>query len=181
MINERVFEEIHNIWIQALMSKDVPLPDSTYDMHKPHIFLKHALEWTFEKENAWRISSQSHPLTREVYQIDVVDLSSEEHTRWVNRGYTGRYQANNFEYQIDTSHISLVPDDDPEELLYVARDLVEGITYNDDGTVNIPLDLSDEEFLYIARAAHELDITINEFMTRTIEEHINQVENDDEY
>lgn len=81
---------------------------------------------------------------------------------------------------MDDKHIKEINTDySPDKILTIARDTVEGITYNDDDTVNIPLDLSDEEFLYIAKAAHELDITINEFMTQTIESHINQI--NDEY
>ena len=41
---------------------------------------------------------------------------------------------------------------------------------NEDGTVNIPLDLTDSELALIARAAHAQDITINEFMNQAVTE-----------
>jgi len=156
-------------------------------MANPAIFTIDTAEWSFWQPNTWKVSAFFDVLNHIVYQVDVIDYKNSEHHRWVNPKWKTEYNSNCFDRQLDPIRgengfdLSYDPGDSPEDLLDLARDLVEGVTYNDDGTVNIPLDLSDDEFLYIAKAAHELDITINEFMTRTIEEHIKQVENDDEY
>ena len=41
-----------------------------------------------------------------------------------------------------------------------------------DTRITIPLEMSDDEFILIARAAHELDITLNEFMVQAIKEQL---------
>ena len=38
--------------------------------------------------------------------------------------------------------------------------------------VEIEVDLTDEEFLHVAKMAHENDITFNEMVVRILEEHI---------
>ena len=39
----------------------------------------------------------------------------------------------------------------------------------------IEVDLTDEEFLHIAKLAHELDITFNKMVTKILEEHIEEL------
>ena len=39
----------------------------------------------------------------------------------------------------------------------------------------VEVDLTDEEFLHIARLAHELDITFNQMVAKILEEHIEEL------
>jgi hypothetical protein len=39
----------------------------------------------------------------------------------------------------------------------------------------VEVELTDEEFLHIARRAHELDITFNQMAAKIIEEHIEEL------
>ncbi len=39
----------------------------------------------------------------------------------------------------------------------------------------VEVDLTDEEFLHIARRAHELDITFNQLVSKILEEHIEEL------
>ena len=178
-----VFEEIHAIWTQQLLNNDKEdlHEEIRCNVNQHRIFMPKTIEWTIQKYWHWMIQAQFDPINREVYQIDVCSLGNgTARYRWVNPKYIKQYYKNNFDYQMDDVHVKEVYTDySPDKILEIARDTVEGITYNNDGTVNIPLDLSDEEFLDIAKAAHELDITINEFMTQTIESHIKQI--NDEY
>lgn len=176
-----VFEEIHAIWTQQLLNHDKEELRSEVVMDQPGIIMPDAVEWRINRLGHWFIETQFDPITHEVYQIDVVTSGDGiARYRWVNPNYLREYHKSNFEYQIDDKHVKQIYQEHaPLKILEIARDAVEGITYNEDGTVNIPIDLSDEEFLYIAKAAHELDITINQFMTQTIESHINQI--NDEY
>jgi hypothetical protein len=41
-------------------------------------------------------------------------------------------------------------------------------------TETIQVDLTDEEFLHIARLAHEQDITFNQMVIKILEEHIEE-------
>lgn len=75
---------------------------------------------------------------------------------------------------------SEVLDDDFNVVMAIARDgffdsgeeveenLYDDDEMNEDGTVNIPLELTDSELALIARAAHAQDITINEFMNQAV-------------
>lgn len=42
-------------------------------------------------------------------------------------------------------------------------------------TETIQVDLTDEEFLHIARLAHEQDITFNKMVVKILEEHIEEI------
>ena len=64
--------------------------------------------------------------------------------------------------------------------LEVIEDMLEKMTAVSRGEeydtrIMIPLDMTDKEFLEVARAAHALDITINAFFTMAIEEAIRKV------
>ena len=61
--------------------------------------------------------------------------------------------------------------------LIMIEDMIEKITAINAGEeydtrITIPLELTDEEFILIARAAHELDVTINEFMVQAVREQL---------
>lgn len=45
--------------------------------------------------------------------------------------------------------------------------------------VDIEIDITDDEFLYVAKMAHERDITFNEMMNRIIEWHIAEVKEEE--
>jgi len=45
--------------------------------------------------------------------------------------------------------------------------------------VDIEIDITDDEFLYVAKMAHERDITFNEMMARIIEWHIQERKEED--
>jgi len=169
-----VLEEIRAIWTQqSLEHNRTDIPDEVI-MDSPRIFMPNAVEWRIHRLGHWFIETQFDPISHEVYSIDVTSTGNGiARYRWVNPQYINHYHKNNFDYQMDDKHIKeVLTDYSPDKILEIARDTVEGITYNEDGTVNIPFDLSDEEFLEIAKAAHERDITINEYMVRVIEEQI---------
>ena len=45
--------------------------------------------------------------------------------------------------------------------------------------VDIEIDITDDEFLYVAKMAHERDITFNEMMGRIIEWHIAEIKEEE--
>lgn len=179
---DNLFEEIHSIYTSALLNSG----KITYNLvttSDPEIFVDNAVFWVLMEPEKWKINVIFDPINHIVYQLDIIDLQNYTHRRWVNSKFKKEFDQNSFERMLDpTTHshygkIHYVGDDGLDVLIMTARELVEEITYNDDGTVNIPLDLTDNEFLKIARAAHELDITINEFMVRAVEEEINREKN----
>ena len=42
-------------------------------------------------------------------------------------------------------------------------------------TETIQVDLTDEEFLHIAKQAHELDITFNQMVIKILEQHLEEI------
>jgi hypothetical protein len=44
-----------------------------------------------------------------------------------------------------------------------------------DNMETVEVDLTDEEFLHIAKLAHEQDITFNQMVSKILEEHIEQL------
>jgi len=173
---DNAFEEIHAIWSQQLLNNDKEdlHEEIRTNVNQHRIFMPNTVEWTIQKYWNWMIQTQFDPINHEVYQIDVSSLGNGiAHYRWVNPKYSKYYHKNNFDYQMDDKHIKEVNTDySPGKILTIIRDTVDGITYNDDGTVNIPLDMTDAEIALIARAAHTLDITINEYMVRAVEEQL---------
>lgn len=51
----------------------------------------------------------------------------------------------------------------------------------EDQRETIPLFITDEEFLILAKAAHEADITFNQFLNKILIERANKVINDNKY
>jgi len=41
---------------------------------------------------------------------------------------------------------------------------------------NVEVDLTDEEFLYLARRAHELDITLNQLVNNILLQHLEEIQ-----
>ena len=61
--------------------------------------------------------------------------------------------------------------------LIMIEDMIEKMTaicagQEYDTRITIPLELSDEEFILIARAAHKLDVTINEYMVQAVKDYL---------
>ena len=60
-----------------------------------------------------------------------------------------------------------------EDILEKSEAIFNGVPY--DTRIIIPLDIKDEDFLMYAKAAHKLDITINEFMEKAIREMVEKL------
>jgi len=170
-------EEIKAIWEQQSIDLPNDLDASIY-MNEPDIFMANAVEWLLERHNRWVIAVQFDPVYHEVYQIDVITLGDGvSRYRWVNPKYLERYHKNKFEYQVGDERIEeLIVDYLPDKILGIARDVVDGVivhpsrndTKEKEEMETISLDLNDSELALIARAAHEEDITINEFVNKAL-------------
>lgn len=60
-----------------------------------------------------------------------------------------------------------------EDFFEKAKAILAGESY--DERIIIPVDITDEEFLLIARAAHKLDITVNQFIVNALTERLNSL------
>jgi len=155
------FEEIKAIYCDNYFSVE-----SNVTMDSRRIFMRNVVEWTIEKEDRWKIVVQFHPITHIVFQIDLVDNSYNLHWRWVSKSYEYVYHSHNFESMTDTSDITMMTEYDASVILDIAHQVIEGDTEEDEEEEmeTISLDLNDSELALIARAAHEKDVTINQFV-----------------
>jgi len=177
-----IIEEIKAIWEQQSIDLPNNLDASIY-MNERDIFMANAVEWLLERHNRWVIGVQFDPVYHEVYQIDVITLGDGvARYRWVNPKYLERYHQNKFEYQMDDKHIKeLNVEYSPDKILMIARDVVNGVIVHpsrnntEEEMETIALDLNDSELALIARAAHEKDVTINQFMNDVIREELDKV------
>lgn len=60
-----------------------------------------------------------------------------------------------------------------QDCLEKAKAIFNGVEY--DHRIEVPINLSDDEFLQMAKLAHEKDVTINEFVTDILQSEINRV------
>lgn len=110
--------------------------------------------------------------TQEVYKASVGDY--ENSYILISPLYKTAYEEEALErgvepYALDdyTKYTVLEVDDD---FLEKASAIVRGEHY--DTRIKIELEFSDEEFIAIARAAHELDITVNQYFEQVLEAEI---------
>jgi len=165
---DNLFEKIHSIYTSILLNSG-KISYMSVNMSDPGIFTDNTASWTLMEED-WQINVLFDVINHTVYQLDVINIQDSVHHRWVNSKFKKDFDQNSFERMLDPikhSHygkIHYIDDDGLDDFVMLARDLVEGITHNDDGTVNVPIELTDSELALIARAAHVMDITINEFI-----------------
>lgn len=101
--------------------------------------------------------------TGSVYEIYVHDAVNTRSYRWITPEFRDEYN--------NISSIFLETEDDILEKLTA---IVEGLPY--DTRVIIPLDIPDEDFLVMAKAAHAEDITFNEFVEKALREALQKFE-----
>jgi len=106
-----------------------------------------------------------------VYEVQVFDDKRERQYRMIHPDFKEAYFEECKEHGIkrdevfdDLKYIDLESENDFIEKLTA---VVNGWDYDD--RVSIPLDISDDELLILMKAAHEMDLTFNEFVIRALE------------
>jgi len=106
----------------------------------------------------------------ELRELTFYDFIKSKAYRWIHPDYVDRYNS-------EASSIGVNPEEAWDSVLYceveLAEDILEKMTAVNEGReydprITIPVNMTDEEFMQIARAAHQLDITINEFIHRAL-------------
>lgn len=125
--------------------------------------------------SSWNGDHDGHSLeiifdtkTQEVFCIEACDYENDRAYRYINPAYR--------EFKHDSTAWDDVRWTDLEvyeDFLEKAKAIVAGIDY--DTRVQVPVDISDEEFVLLAKMAHDRDITINkmveEILQKVIDEH----------
>jgi hypothetical protein len=103
------------------------------------------------------------PRTQEVYEVQACDYKHNRAYRLVHGDY--RDEKLNDEAWDDTKWIDLESDDD---WFQKALSIVAGEDY--DTRVTIPLDLPEAELMVLFKAAHDADMTFNDFVEKILRE-----------
>ena len=120
--------------------------------------------------------------TQEVYQVEAFDYKNNRAYRLMNTEYVeahkqeaGERNVNVNEAWEDVKFVDLEVDDD---WIQKALAIVAGEDY--DTRVSIPLDIPDEDLLRYMIAAHERNMTFNEFVEEAIKAAIEEAKHDPE-
>ena len=103
------------------------------------------------------------PRTQEVYEVQACDYKHNRAYRLVHGDY--RDEKLDEEAWDDTKWIDLESDDD---WIQKALSIVAGEDY--DTRVSIPIDLPDNELMALFKAAHDADMTFNDFVEKILRE-----------
>lgn len=108
--------------------------------------------------------------TQEVYETTIFDNKNDRCYRMINPYYIKKYKKEckkrkvNDKQAYDT--VNYIDLETEEDFLEKLTAIVSGEEY--DERVSIPIDITDSELAHIARAAHEADMTLNEFFEQAM-------------
>jgi hypothetical protein len=100
-------------------------------------------------------------VSQEVFEISVEDYERKRYYRWIQEDFRDLEQSNRSWAGTEYSLLEVA-----EDILDKADAIVEGRDY--DSRVRVPLDLSDEDFMFLAKAAHDRDITLNAMVEQVL-------------
>lgn len=113
----------------------------------------------------------------EIRELTMHDYDNNRSYRWTDPNFEQARKDKALSLKIDDNvayyGVTFIELEMIEDMLEKMEAVSRGEEY--DTRIMIPLDMTDKEFLEVARAAHALDITINAFFTMAIEEAIRKV------
>ena len=108
----------------------------------------------------------------ELRELTFYDFVKSKAYRWTDPDYKDAHNS-------EAVSLGVNPNEAWDDVTYceveIAEDILEKMTAVNEGRdydprITIPVDMTNEEFIQIAKAAHALDITINEFVHRALVE-----------
>lgn len=122
--------------------------------------------------------------TQEVYSVEAFDYRNERAYRMINPAYKEAYDNEVQERDIedeawqrdDGTSVKFVDLESEEDFLEKARAIVLGEDY--DTRVSIPLNMDKDGLLLIFQAAHERDMTFNQFVEQAVKDFIEEFKRD---
>ncbi len=121
--------------------------------------------------------------TQEVYMVEACDYKHQRAYRRMNPDWVKDYQdyakAHNPEYADQAwDSVDFVDLEEDDDWIQKALSIKAGEDY--DTRVSVPLELSDEDMLTYMKAAHERDMTFNQFVEEAIKQAVKDHERDPE-
>jgi hypothetical protein len=101
--------------------------------------------------------------SQKVYCVEVIDYTNDRAYRMIRPDYVKKHDKEARRRDVSLNQVDLEVDDDFMQKFLAIK---AGEVY--DTRVQVPVDFTDEELLTYMKAAHELDISFNEFVVRAI-------------
>ena len=124
------------------------------------------------KGTRFDVSANFSNTTKEIREITLHDYKLNNSYRWTDPKFKEARHIESFKKNVDDKVaygvIKFIDVEVSEDILEKITDAYNDVEYND--KIIIPLDISDKDFLLFAKAAHNLDITFNQFVEKAIKE-----------
>lgn len=136
-----------------------------------------------QEHDGWNFNITFDTGDQEVYMVEVCDYKHRRAYRLINPTWVEDYREyakkHNPEYADQAwDDVNYVDLETKEDWLEKANAIVEGLDY--DTRVSVPLELSDADLLIYMKAAHERDMTFNQFVEEAIRQAAKDHEQDPE-
>ena len=132
--------------------------------------------WNGETDG-YTISLLFDTQSQEVYQAEAWDYANERYYRWQNPQYIDAHIAEAQSRGIDPNEAcdghKFIDLEVTSDFLDKARSIVQGLDY--DTRVEVPLELDDDLLFWAMKAAHEQDITFNQFMEELLKTKLDEL------
>lgn len=114
--------------------------------------------------------------TQIVYEVCVFDETNSRAYRIINPDFKKKHnkesKKRNVNSDIAWDDVNFIDLETDEDFLEKMTAIISGEEY--DTRVSIPIDMTDSQLALVARAAHEADITLNEFFERALTEYVKE-------
>jgi len=133
-------------------------------LHERSIFTKFENELICEishGDNRCWLTCTFDVITQEVLEIVAEDYSNKRNYRWTHEDFRDKQESDKTATGQTYTELEVA-----EDILEKADAIIGDYDY--DTRVTIPVDLTDEDFMLYARAAHEMDVTLNRFFELAI-------------
>lgn len=116
-------------------------------------------------------------VTRKVREATITDNKNKRIYRLIDGKFYQAFREEAVLRGVDADivrELTFIDLETPEDFMEKASAIIKGIEY--DERIIVPLDMTDEEMLIVMRAAHELDITVNQFVELAITEALKDIQ-----
>lgn len=141
--------------------------------------------WNSFGPSAYRLESYNQELNysvgivfdtsnQTVYEVEAHDMANNHAYRFTNPLYVDSVRAEacarNIDYSVAYDDVKFIDLEVEDDWLEKARAIVRGEKY--DIRVKIPIELDKEELLQLMTAAHEQDVTLNDYVERILHKYV---------
>jgi hypothetical protein len=123
-------------------------------------------------KGGWSFNIVFDTVTQKVFEVDVSDYTNNRAYRIIN----SEFKSLSDDYKKAWDDVDYIDLETDEDWMNKASSIVLGKNY--DTRISIPLDLSEDKLLELFKAAHDCDMTFNQFVEQVLKEFIAKVKND---